>query len=83
MLCHKSVNQPTTAPPLICQGWIRVMKLDAVGVRLALVRNLITMEEVDDTDVPDLFSTFRAMLLANGIRPPPRNRYTPRRRPPG
>jgi hypothetical protein len=80
MLCHKSGARPPAAPQIVCQGWIRVMKQDAIGVRLALVRDLVTIEEVEDTDGPDLFTTFRAMLVANGIRPPARNRYMPKHR---
>lgn len=81
MLCHKSTAQQVSASELICQGWIRVVKQNAIGVRFALMRGLVTIEEVDDTNVPDLFPTFRAMLIANGVRPPRRNRYVPTRRP--
>lgn len=82
MNCHKAAESaPAIARKLVCQGWVRVMKLDAIGVRFALMRDLVTIEEMNDADVPDLFQTFREMLVANGVKPPRRNRRTPSRRP--
>lgn len=60
-----------------CQGWIRVMGFDAIGVRILVMRNQVTMEEVEDTAGPDLFPTFTAMLRANKIRLPKRSQKVP------
>ena len=73
MLCHKSSKD--VDEPLVCQGWIRVLKTDAVGVRIALIQGRVTAEEMDDLDTADLYASFDEMMAANGIEPPPRNRY--------
>lgn len=73
MGCHKS----TVKNHLPCQGWIRVMGFDAIGVRLLAMTGKITIQEVEDTKGPQLFPTFQAMLRANKIRRPKRNRQTP------
>jgi hypothetical protein len=70
MLCHKSKEGHAAVP---CQGWIRVVGLDAIGVRLLVMRGRTTLEEIADRDGLELFSTFRVMLLANKIRPPKRS----------
>ena len=75
MACHKSSALPTDKTPLTCQGWIRVIGLSAIGVRIALLRGSVTIEEVDDRSGPKLFPTFEAMLKANGIPLPARNRF--------
>lgn len=80
MACHKSTALPAGAPMLVCQGWARVLGTDAIGVRLALVRGTLTPDEVSDADGPELFPTFRAMLRANGIKPPARNTFIPEHR---
>jgi hypothetical protein len=74
MLCHHAneVSAPEDKP--ICQGWVRVMGHDAIGVRIALVRGRVTRREVEDKEGPELFETFEDMLLANGVLPPERNR---------
>jgi hypothetical protein len=77
MLCHKAMKLPeTTCADLPCQGWIRVMGFDAIGVRILAMRGKITVEEVEDKDGPKLFPTFAAMLQANKIRRPKRSRWT-------
>ncbi len=70
MGCHKS----THAKPLPCQGWVRVMGFGAIGVRLLAMQGKITIAEVEDKNGPTLFKSFLAMLRANGIKPPKRNR---------
>ena len=60
-----------------CQGWIRVMGFDAIGVRLLVMRGEATFEEVEDRGGPKLFPTFTAMMRANKIRLPPRSRWMP------
>lgn len=80
MLCHKTSNQTKAQQkrnPLICQGWIRVIKTNAIGVRTALAKKLVTFEEMDDTEGPRLFKTFDDMLIANRVPIPPRNMYVP------
>ena len=78
MLCHKSNALPQAERKDIpCQGWIRVMGFSAIGVRLLVMRNAATFEEVEDDGGPKLFPTFAAMLRANKIRLPRRSRATP------
>ncbi len=75
MLCHKSNALPKEERGDVpCQGWIRVMGFDAIGVRVLAMRDKITTEEVEDREGPELFPTFAAMLLANKIRLPKRSR---------
>ncbi len=74
MLCHKSARSTKTLP---CQGWMRVLGFDAIGVRIAVMSGLATMAEVTDRAGPRLFSSFSRMLRANKITLPRRNRYLP------
>ena len=79
MLCHKATALPKEERPEVpCQGWIRVMSFDAIGVRLLVMRGQVTFEEVEDKDGPKLFQTFAAMMKANKIPLPRRSRTTPR-----
>jgi hypothetical protein len=73
MACHKS----TAERPLPCQGWVRVMGFRAIGVRLLVMRDHVSEAEVADRDGPALFPSFAAMLRANRVRPPRRNRFLP------
>jgi hypothetical protein len=81
MLCHKTNEQTPEARKshrLICQGWLRVMGFDAIGVRLAVIQGYASAEEVNDRKVvptATLYPSFAAMLEANGITPPRRNRW--------
>jgi hypothetical protein len=78
MLCHKSNALPQAKRPEVpCQGWIRVMGFDAIGVRILAMRGQITVEEVEDKAGPELFSTFAAMMRANKIAMPRRSRMVP------
>jgi len=78
MLCHKSISLPKEARDEVpCQGWIRVMGFDAIGVRLLVMRGQATFEEVEDKAGPKLFPTFAAMMRANKIRLPRRSRFRP------
>jgi hypothetical protein len=81
MLCHCAGDlPPEQARDVICQGWARVIGLDAIGVRLAAMRGAITPAELEDTNRPDLFDSFEEMMEANGVEPPARNRWiTPTR----
>ena len=81
MLCHKSNAAPKDKRHEIpCQGWIRVMGFDAIGVRLLVMRNQATHAEVEDKAGPELFPTFTAMMKANKIRLPKRSQRVPVRR---
>lgn len=71
MGCHKS----TVQRPRVCQGWVRVMGLDAIGVRLELITGQVTETEIAHRGGPELFKSFAAMLRANGIPRLPRNRW--------
>jgi len=74
MLCHKAGALPESERSSVpCQGWIRVMGFNAIGVRLLAMRNKITIAEVEDRDGPELFPTFAAMMRANKIRLPRRS----------
>jgi hypothetical protein len=75
MLCHKAGTLPTAEQGKVpCQGWIRVMGPDAIGVRLLLMKGQVTVEEVKDRRGPKLFPTFTAMMRANKIPLPKRSR---------
>lgn len=81
MLCHKSGALPKEQRPDVpCQGWIRVMGFSAIGVRILVMRNQVSMEEVEDTAGPKLFATFVKMLRANNIPVPRRSQAVPVRR---
>ena len=76
MLCHKSSALPKEERgDLPCQGWIRVLGLDAIGVRLLVWDDRVTLEELEDRDGPELFPTFAAMMSANNIPLPERSRH--------
>jgi hypothetical protein len=76
MLCHCAGDlPPEQARDVICQGWVRVVGLDAIGVRLAAMRGAVTPEELEDVDRPDLFDSFEEMMDANGVELPARNRW--------
>lgn len=80
MMCHKTNDQTEAqrkANQLICQGWARVQGFDAIGVRLALIKGEVTVQEVEDRKGPKLFKTFEAMMRANKIPIPARNRFVP------
>lgn len=72
MACHASASRREFLP---CQGWLRVIGFEAIGARLAVMRGLATVAEVNDRKGPALFRSFAAMLRANGIPLPPRNRF--------
>jgi len=78
MLCHKSGVLPKEERVDVpCQGWIRVMGFDAIGVRILAMRGQITFEEVEDKVGPKLFSSFTAMMRANKIKLPKRSKQRP------
>lgn len=71
MLCHKAYTLPEEKRrDMPCQGWVRVMGYRAIGVRLLVVLQKVTKEEVEDQEGPALFPTFTAMLRANKIPTP-------------
>ena len=75
MLCHKANALPEEKRgSLPCQGWIRVMGFDAIGVRILVMQGNATAAEVEDRKGPKLFSTFTAMMRANKIPLPRRSR---------
>lgn len=78
MLCHKS-NALTADKrgDVPCQGWIRVMGFDSIGVRILVMRGKVTHEEVEDAAGPKLFPTFTAMMRANKIPLPKRSKKVP------
>jgi Family of unknown function (DUF6283) len=71
MLCHKSKPGKIELP---CQGWARVMGTAAIGVRILLIKGTLTIAEVMDRRGQRLFRTFAAMLRANKIELPERNK---------
>jgi hypothetical protein len=51
MLCHRAGDlPPEQARDVICHCWVRVIGLDAIGVRLAVMRGAVTGRELEDTD---------------------------------
>ena len=78
MLCHKAGSLPEKERGDVpCQGWIRVMGFDAIGVRILVMQGKATRAEVEDRDGPELFPTFTAMMRANKIRLPKRSKWLP------
>lgn len=80
MMCHKTNNQTPeqkATNELICQGWVRVMGDRAIGVRFALLTGKVTADELLDVKGPKLFTGFKAMMKANGIPLPKRNKLIP------
>ena len=74
MLCHKAHTLPDNlSKDIPCQGWIRVMGFEAIGVRLLVLQGRATLEEIEDRDGPALFPSFASMLRANKI-PLPKHR---------
>ena len=73
MLCHKS--KPAEKIEIPCAGAVVVLGFKSIGIRIAALRGKLDVDAYA-SDVP-LFPTFLAMLRANGIRPPKRNRWTP------
>jgi hypothetical protein len=47
----------------------------AIGVRLGVVLGYIAAAEIEDHSGPKLFDSFEAMLRANDVTPPARNRW--------
>jgi uncharacterized protein DUF6283 len=75
MLCHKAMKLPAPERPrLICQGWVRVIGLNAIGVRLAVMTGRVSDEELHDTEGPALYESFKEMMEANDIGCPKRNK---------
>lgn len=79
MLCHKAAKLPEAERKnLPCRGWILVMGFAAIGVRLLMSIGRITPSELEPTPkCPELYESFEAMVLAQGLEPPPRNKYVP------
>lgn len=69
MNCHKA----RSGQEIPCQGWVRVMGVEAIGVRILLLRGVINENEIADRRCVPLFVSFRDMLIANGVQPPERN----------
>ena len=81
MLCHKSGALPKDdRVDVPCQGWIRVMGFDAIGVRILVMRGQASVEEVEDRAGPELFPTFAKMMRANKVAMPRRSRAVAVRR---
>ena len=81
-LCHKATSLPAderSAHP--CQGWLRVLGFEAIGVRLAVMRGHASPDEVQTPAKHDLYSSFSEMMAANGVAEPERNVYVPTPRP--
>jgi Family of unknown function (DUF6283) len=72
MLCHHSKEERAD---LFCRGWVLVVGVAAIGVRLLMCRGKVKPADLDRPKrCPELFGSFAAMLRANGVRPPRRNR---------
>jgi hypothetical protein len=76
MLCRCTGDlPPEQVREVICQGWVRVLGLDAIGVRLAVMCGAVTEQELDGTDRPDLFGSFEEMMEANRVEMPKRSKW--------
>lgn len=68
MLCHNANALPKEERgKLVCQGWVRVLGYEAIGVRIAVMTGKVADEEVNDKDGPELFPDFASMLRANKV----------------
>lgn len=76
MLCHHAVKLPESERgSLPCQGWVRAIGFDAIGVRLAVMTGKVSLAEVRDTGGPELYASFDEMMSADGVECPGRNRF--------
>jgi len=74
MLCHKTATlTDNTRKSVPCQGWIRVIGYDAIGVRILVMQGKVTHEEIKDRNSPRLFPSFVSMMRANKIPLPKRS----------
>lgn len=79
MLCHKS------RPPesqIICAGYAIVIGFESIGLRLAAAQGRFDPGEYSANGI-ELYSSFDALMKAQGLRPPARNAITQDRRPRG
>ncbi len=67
MLCHKAKGERPAPDAPVCQGWVRVLGFDAIGVRIAAMTGRVAEAEVFDREGPELFKSFDDMLDANRI----------------
>jgi hypothetical protein len=80
MLCHQAAKLPDgpRKNDLFCRGWALVLGFAAIGMRLLAMRGVVKPSDLRPRKGgPALFKTFAAMLRAQGIRPPERNRVRP------
>jgi hypothetical protein len=79
MQCHQAAHAPACERPgMVCRGWLYAAGVAAVGVRLLLMTGRLKRTELGrPAGCPGLYRTFRAMLRANGVRAPERNRVVP------
>ena len=73
MQCHKS----TPEKMIPCNGAVRVLGYESIGVRLGVLKGRIDPADVGATD-GTLYESFGAMMAANGVEPSLRNRATGR-----
>ena len=73
MACHKSVPGNDT----VCAGWAIAYGADTVGMRMAVLFDDACLDDYDHSLRADLWPDFDAMLIANDVERPPRNRRTP------
>lgn len=74
MLCHKS--KPNEGLELPCAGAILVVGFDAIGLRIAAIQGRVNPNEYSANGI-ELYPDFKAMLRANEIEVPKRNRLIP------
>jgi hypothetical protein len=67
--CHQ---ENVTGVPTLCRGWVSCHKFEAVAVRLACARGLLTAEQVEAPCSVDLYESGRAACAAGlaGVRRP-------------
>ncbi len=69
MACHKSRENAERT----CAGFVIVLGYDSIGVRLATMRGTIDPKEHTAKGL-ELYESFDAVLAANGVQIPKRNR---------
>ena len=70
MLCHKSRK---SRKKLICAGYAIVLGYDSIGLRLAALNGQFDPNDYDANGIA-LHPSFEAIMEAQGIRQPRRNR---------
>ncbi len=74
MLCHKS---KVAKRPIICAGYALIIKFNSIGLRFSAISGEFVPENYSAKGIP-LHRSFKAMMVAQGLKLPARNIIQPR-----